>query len=152
MIEIREVSSEEMNAVTVAFSSFFAEGGLPGKYDAVACAEYWRNLIDQERSVSLVAVDASGKMVGVYMGLIAPDMLTGQTTAYECVWYVQPEYKGIGVKLHKRWERLCIQRGVTRFIAGHLSNWSCTDMPTLYKQLGYQPYEIIYIKDMKETR
>jgi GNAT superfamily N-acetyltransferase len=149
-ITISEVDPEELDAVVTAFASFFSEGRLPGTYDPAFCAEYWRRVHADGRSVSLLAKTSEGVMVGVYMGLLAKDMLTGQTSAYECVWYVMPEYKGLGLRLHRRWEKLCLSRGATRFIAGHLCNWRCTDMPKLYEKLGFQPYEVLYVKDVKE--
>lgn len=150
MIAITELKEEDMDSAGVAFSSFFKEGGIRGKFDCDYCVEYWKSAIRSGASVSFLAKDRD-RMAGVCMGILAPDMLTGQMCAFECIWYVQPEYKGTGIKMYRQWERACKQRGATRFIVGHLSNWSCTDMKKLYEKLGYSPHETTYVKDIENN-
>jgi hypothetical protein len=147
MIEISELKPEDMDAAAVAFSAFFVEAKALGKYNPTFCSAYWKDLYANNRSVSLIAKDKSGAMVGIYAGILGLDPVTGTPTAYEAIWYVMPENKGLGIRMHRKWEEMCRKRGATRFMVGHSKNWQCLDMERLYSRLGYQPYEITYVKE-----
>jgi hypothetical protein len=149
MIEISELKPEEIPAAASAFATFYSEGGIPGKFDSAAATSYWLDAHAVGRAVMLVAKEGE-KMVGIIMGVLSPDLYTGETTAYECVWCVLPEYTGVGLRLYRKWEKECRAKGAVIFIAGHLPKWQCLNMASLYKRLGYQPHEVTYIKRTTE--
>lgn len=98
-----------------------------------------QQLIDSPDGVVIVAEDASGPigMIGV---LVYAHHMSGARIGGEIFWWVEPEHRGIGIRLMKDAEHWVKARGGTamQMIA------PTPNVEALYERLGYIPVERTY--------
>lgn len=88
----------------------------------------------------LLVSERSGEIVGMIGFVIFPHFLSGETTAGEVFWWVEPEHRGEGVKLLREAERYARARGATK-----IQMIAPTDrVALLYQRLGYEFVEANY--------
>lgn len=96
-------------------------------------------LIDGHESVIIVAEDASG-LVGMIGLLLYDHPMSGARVCGELFWWVEPEKRGIGVRLLKDAERWAKAHGA--FALAMIA--PTPEVETLYERLGYQAVERAY--------
>jgi len=101
---------------------------------------------DEAGEVLYVALRDDGKLVGYFVGFIAPGL--HYKTCLTChldIFYVHPDHRGKrgGVYLFKAVEAECKRRGVQRIFTGSKSH---KDASKLFEFLGYTEVERYYSK------
>lgn len=98
-------------------------------------------LIADENGLLLV-VERAGTVVGMIGALLFPHHMSGDLTAGELFFWMEPEHRGYGVRLLVRAERWARERGATtmQMIA------PSEEVGILYRRLGYSPLEVAYEK------
>jgi GNAT superfamily N-acetyltransferase len=105
----------------------------------VQMAHLAKHLITLETGLVLVA-ERSGRVVGMIGMLIFPHVLSGELCGGELFWWVDPEARGVGLRLLRRAETWAIDRGAVR-----LQMVAPTpDVGALYERLGYAFVETAY--------
>jgi GNAT superfamily N-acetyltransferase len=92
-----------------------------------------------ERGGMLVS-DRDGCVVGMLGYILFPHFLSGETVASEVCWWVEPEYRGEGLKLLRAAETHAKERG-----AVHMQMIAPSDqVASIYQRCGYQFVEAAY--------
>jgi GNAT superfamily N-acetyltransferase len=107
------------------------------------CYEVY-NARDRQNEVLVVTVRNDAKLVGYFIGFIAPGLhYRSCLTCTMDIFYILPEYRGenCGYNLFKAIERECRQRGVNRLFVGSKLH---KDVSFLYEKLGYIEVERYY--------
>jgi len=96
-------------------------------------------LIDRPGGVVLVA-DRAGTLCGLLGLLVYPHYLSGEMVGGELFWWVNPEARGIGLRLLRHAEMFARAHGAAaiQMIA------PTPEVEALYTRLGYQPVERLY--------
>jgi GNAT superfamily N-acetyltransferase len=95
-------------------------------------------------SGGLLVSERAGELVGMIGFYVYPHFLSGESTAGEVFWWVEPEHRGEGVKLLKEAERRARTAG-----AETMQMIAPTDrVATLYKRLGYEFVEASYQRSL----
>ncbi len=98
--------------------------------------------IESPDGVVLLAEARSGHVVGMLGLLIFAHPLSGQRTAGEICWWVEPSARGTGVQLLKAAEGWATTHG-----AETLQMVAPTDqVATIYERYGYTLSEVAYVK------
>jgi len=62
----------------------------------------------------LLVAERQGKIIGMLGFIVFPHFLSGETVAGEVFWWVEPDFRGEGVKLLREAEKLAKERGAKR--------------------------------------
>jgi GNAT superfamily N-acetyltransferase len=100
--------------------------------------------IDTCKDNTLLAVN--GKCFGLLGGYEVPSPVGEDKIFQEMFWYIQPEYKGLGVKIYKLAEKELKRRGFNVLIMGCLINKYTHKFIKFYERIGYKPLEMHFIK------
>lgn len=86
--------------------------------------------------------------VGMLAGRVIESLITEGYTAYEQMWYVEPEHRGKhSLKLLNLFEQWSRQVGATMCV---MANFDNTSVDKIYRKRGYNPVEHSYFKLLKE--
>ena len=99
-----------------------------------------RGLLTNEKARILVSENGHG-VDGMISFVISPHPFSGEVSALELVWWVEPEARGtIGLKLLREAAQVASQMGATKIVM--ISPTAAVDQ--LYKRLGYEEVEKVF--------
>lgn len=103
-------------------------------------------LIAAEAGTILVA-ERDGALIGMLGLLVYSNPISGEWTAGELFFWVEPEHRGYGVRLLRRAEAWAVGHGASRIqmIA------PTPEVETFYARLGYAAVEVAYDKALDVT-
>jgi GNAT superfamily N-acetyltransferase len=142
---IREATLLDVPRIVELGRKFLADGPYKDQVDNPEQAmRFACSLVDNPKAAVLVAEQAA-RVVGVLAFIIYPHYFTGQLTANEMIWYIEPEARkgGIGMRLMWAGERLAKAMGAIRmqFTA------PTAEVGKLYERFcGYHQIEVGYEK------
>jgi len=96
-------------------------------------------LIESEQGLPLIAVEGE-TVVGLLLVLVYHDHLTDEWIAGELAWWVDPDRRGIGLRMLRLAETWARQQGAQRLQVMAPS----PEVERLYERLGYRPLERTY--------
>lgn len=96
-------------------------------------------LIDQDNGVVFVVAQGTA-LLGMIGVLRFQHHLSGEPVAAEVFWWVEPEARGVGVRLMKRAEAWAKAHGAVRFQMVSPE----PKVGQLYERMGYQAIEVAY--------
>jgi GNAT superfamily N-acetyltransferase len=88
----------------------------------------------------LLVAERGGTLVGMLGFVVFPHFISGEQTASEAFWWVEPEYRGEGIKLLREAEK-CARNAGAEKMAMIAPN---ERVANLYKRLGYEFVESAY--------
>jgi len=99
-----------------------------------------RGLLTNEKARILVSENGHG-VDGMISFVVSPHPFSGEVSALELVWWVEPEARGtIGLKLLREAAQVASQMGATKIVM--ISPTAAVDQ--LYKRLGYEEVEKVF--------
>lgn len=102
----------------------------------------YKLLIDNPQSRIIVSEAAGGIVTGLFALIIFPHYYSGEITAGEIIWYVEPAYRvgGVGLALLREAERLAREAGAVR-----MQLTAPTEaLSAMYKRCGYHQIEVSF--------
>lgn len=98
-------------------------------------------LLTGDSSLLLVA-DRGDTLIGMFGLMVYPHPMSGDLTAAELMWWINPEARGSGLRLLRAGERWAVERGalVLQMIA------PTANVERLYTRLGFVPVERTFQK------
>jgi GNAT superfamily N-acetyltransferase len=151
-ISIRSLSPEDLPLLYHYGKEFFERAKMPGKWSDEEFNKNWSFLLEKGIGGILGAFLKTGDgdiIIGAIGSVISSELCTGAPYASELFLYVGDEYRhGVGKKLVQEFERWSREAGVRRI---HLTNRFAMglEVGTLYKRLGYEPAEAVWVKDVE---
>lgn len=88
--------------------------------------------------------EREGQLTGMLGAMIFPHPMSGQRTASDLFWWVEPEARGDGVRLLKRMEQWAIAQGAERLMMAAPT----ARVGLLYERLGYRAVETSYVRSV----
>lgn len=111
--------------------------------------QFAANMLNNSKGTILVA-EKDGALIGVIAFITMPHWFSGEITATEMIWYVEPEHRAGGIAMRLMWasESLAKALGATRmaFTA------PTPQVGEIYKRFGYKMVEIAYQRSLTECR
>ena len=106
-------------------------------------AESIANVLASPSGVVLVS-GSDASLTGMIAMLVYDHPFSGERTAFELVWWVEPEARGDGVRLLRAAEEWAREEGATKvqMVAPN------ERVGALYERLGYEPVETSYQRSL----
>lgn len=138
---IREANEHDIPRLVEMGMHF--HNGSPYREHIKENPQQMRNLAEQlVLNKGLLLSERAGKICGMFGYFVYPHFMSGEIVAGEVFWWVEPEYRGEGVKLLKEAERRAKSAGAAR-----MQMIAPDDrLGTLYKRMGYSFVEASYQK------
>ncbi|MDQ3170236.1 MAG: GNAT family N-acetyltransferase [Acidobacteriota bacterium] len=97
-------------------------------------------LIEHPHGCVLVAENEAHALVGMLGAIVYAHHISGESVCGEVFWWVEPEHRGVGVRLLRAIETWATGKGALKMqmIA------PTPDVCVLYERLGYAPVETAY--------
>jgi GNAT superfamily N-acetyltransferase len=92
--------------------------------------------------------ERDGKVCGMIAVYLFPHFISGELIAGEVVWWVEPEYRGEGIKLVREAERRARAKGAVKMqmIA------PTEQVARIYERIGYDYIESAYQRDLTKAK
>lgn len=114
--------------------------------DMPAMARLWASLLDAGTAI-VYRLSEEEKSQGVIMGLIIPDLLIGDVTCTEYLWFVKPESRAYSLDLLGKLELTAKEVGCKRILLG-ARYFRLDALERLYRTMGYRKTGIAVEKDL----
>ena len=137
----------DLPQVAALGAHFYAEGKLPGSFNAAYWKQSWTELLNNGSGV-IFGLWRGEEFVGALGGVLFPDPNTGEPVATEFFWYVLPSARGAGLQLLTSFEAWAAEAGATRVHMVHLLKLAPEKLGRLYQRRGYTPTETLYVKTL----
>lgn len=111
----------------------------------------WRRFFSGAPNFAIGFAAFDGKLpVGLILGLVIPDDVTGEMKAVESHWIVAPKWRDgwVGIKLLRAFEAAVKAAGTARIICGSYVTGDPARMRKLYARMGYTPYAEAFSKQV----
>lgn len=93
-------------------------------------------------------LEDGGKMIGGLGAIKHPDLHSGELTAVETFWFVDPTHRGEGIALFNAFEQWGNEQGCKKLAMIHLSDSYPEILERLYKRRGYKLVEKHYVRSL----
>jgi GNAT superfamily N-acetyltransferase len=143
---VRQATDEDYKQLDSLCEKFFSEGGLKGVPQNFSAG--LRKHVDAGVALCLVLVKQD-VVVGTIGAMISEDFITNDLICTEMFWYVEPDHRRQGIKLHKALEKEAKKYGCERIYMVHLAKLKADKLERYYRKCGYEPLEVFYSKDLK---
>lgn len=105
--------------------------------------ELARALLATDQAAIFVA-EVGGVVVGCLALHVFPHPMSGEQTANELVWWVNPEARGVGLLLLRRGEQWAKAMGAQTLQM--VAPQAATDVQAFYQRAGFVPVETMYAR------
>lgn len=138
---IREATTADTPRLVEMGERFLTETAYRGRVtvNPTQMAETVTLLGDSEVGTVFV-LELRGVVVGMIGLLLFQHPIAGEPTVAELFWWVEPEYRGGGIRLLKRAEQWARDQGAVKM---HMIA-PTPDIGQMYERLGYEPIEVSY--------
>jgi len=145
---IRQVTKEDVPNCLDLLKEFQEEALK--KYGTNIDPDQILSTVEHYLEYSFVA-EHDGKIVGILAGQAMKIPAADKPIYHEAVWYVSKAHRRVGIHLLKTLEQKCRETGIGHIIMAHMYNSMPDALAKFYIRSGYRPFEIHYIKNIKEV-
>jgi GNAT superfamily N-acetyltransferase len=98
----------------------------------------------------ILVAEEEDRLVGLLAFILFPHYFSGEPTAGEVMWYVEPEHRPGGIALKLLWaaEELAKTLGAVRM----QMTSPTADVASIYQRFGYKQIEVSYQKELQKCR
>lgn len=145
MITVEKGTLEDVAAGAEAGRKFYettAYTDIP--YDVPTVKRLLAKMIEEG---TLVVLKADGVIVGGAGGLTGPIFFNDDSkVGFELFWWIEPAYRGQGLKLLRALERAAQEVGCTHWVMMALEDQTVEQVDVLYRRRDYRRIERGYLK------
>lgn len=143
---IREASPDDLPKLVKLASQFYSVSTHLEDFSLDSFCENWSKLITGP-GVIFLSTDGT-EITGALGGVAYPDINSGTQQAVEFFWWVDPEYRGHGVRLYKAFEEWAKARGCSVLRMMALSDSKPEQLFKFYSRKGFKLVEFHYVKNL----
>lgn len=144
---IRRAEFKDIESALLLIKDFHKES--MNAYNVLCDEKIARDVMTKFVDTSFV-VEVEEKIVGLLGGLIVNYPLNNKPMYSEFIWYVTPKYRKYGVRMYKKLEEYCRERGLTQVGMALMANSKADKLEKFYLKLGFELLEKHYIKTLEE--
>ena len=126
---VREATDSDFSQLDELCEKFFEEGGMSGIPRNFSAG--LRRHVDNGIGLCLTLVDGD-RVWGTIGALVSEDFITSDLVCTEMFWYVDPDHRRQGIKLHRALEAEAKKRGCARIYMVHLAKLNASKMEKYY--------------------
>lgn len=146
---IRPATLEDLPNMEDAARAFYASSSVLKGFDKERFIAVWTELIQRDIGVIFVTVEA-GRVRGALGGMVYPDAYSERLVATEMFWFIEPGFRGCGMRLYREFEAWARARGCREIRMVHLADSMPEKLDRVYHRLGYEPCEVHYRKELAQ--
>jgi len=146
-VTIREINIDELPALEPLAKAFYASSRFLRGLDMGRAIAAWAEFI-KSGCGTIFAMFHLDMVIGAIGCIRYPDIYSGEPIATEFFWYVFPQHRGQGLNLYYRFEQWARDTGCRQIRMAHLCDVMPDGMSVLYRELGYEPMETNYVKEL----
>jgi hypothetical protein len=119
--KVSDFTSLIVDDISKFMNDGFAVEVPPRKFDPVRFKLMVSIILENTDAVAYLLFDSHNRCQGVFIGVIAPDIVTSDELGTQLVWRVSGDGKGYGMELLRAFTDWCRIRGATKVVAagGH---------------------------------
>ena len=145
---VRELHLWEIRgAITALFPHFLQEVGYHKKLNVNHLIPAWEGMARHGHAKTLV-LGGTDSPAGIFLGLIVPDLFTGELQGLEVLWYVRREHRKHSLRLLATFEADAKKQGCTTILSGAVADYKAEAMGRLYERRGYKFHGNAYEKNL----
>ena len=144
-MEFRKVKHEDFGGVINLIKEFYEESIK--EFGSTIDLNFLIGVFDKLKGTSFLA-EKDGKVVGLLAGEMVGDLLSGEATYAEIMWFVSKDHRSCGARLLRFVEKWVTEQGIKRMMMVHMCNAKEGQLREFYARLGYRPMEVHYIKEL----
>jgi GNAT superfamily N-acetyltransferase len=120
-----------------------------GRLNEASFLTCWGGMMDAGHAF-LVLMEEDREVVGAMGVVVGPMTFWDKLSANEIFWYVLPEHRkgSTPIRMLRVAEAEAKRRGCSVVVAGHKVFWNAEKMERLYRVVGYQPHDLMYVKEI----
>jgi GNAT superfamily N-acetyltransferase len=133
------------------FFKKFEEASKFVKVNPDYAKERYRQMIANGNAKGFILIDdTTGKLAGGIGMLKGPDLHSGEMTAVETFWFVDPSSENSfgAMELYRCFERWAKETGCKKMAMIHMMNSSPAKLQRLYERMGYTLIEQHFVKEI----
>lgn len=147
MIEfIRELTDEDRFALQELGPKFYDLCNIGGKFDMNWFMLVWKKVLASGVG-AMWRLHEGDRIIGYFGAIIHPCMFSGEITASETFWFVDPEYRSGsgGARLFLQFLKWAEALKVDRVQSAHVTSSMASELEGFYERLGFKKFETSYI-------
>ena len=142
------MTPDELQDLEPGAKEFYASSKHLKGFDLAKFVGMWTQLITSGTGVIFAMRDDEGQVQGAISGVIYPEPYSEGLVATEFFWFVRPQHRGKGLDLYYRLEQWAKEKQASQIRMAHLCDLMPDGLKWLYGELGFEPIEILYAKDL----
>lgn len=144
---IRRATPEDLPHLRGLATEFYHTTKFLKGFDFRRWCDTWGLLLRGGGAIFL-AETSDLRHIGAIGGVAFPDINTGEITATEFFWLVDPAYRGCGVRLYQAFENWARIEGCTQIRMVALTDSMSEELDRFYKHKGFERQEVHYSKSL----
>lgn len=145
---IWQVMPDDLPRMGKVAERFYASSKHLNGFDIERFTKFWFPLLENGMGTIFAVYDEEMEIVGAIGGMAYPEPYNGEMQAMEFFWFVQPEHRGVGMKLYRMFEEWARGRGCKRIRMAHLTDLMPEKVHRVYERLGFEQIEVHYSKEL----
>lgn len=145
-MEFRFADLSDVKGIVATVVNFAKNKGSKTEYNLFSSrhleSELTR-LINSPSGCVILSVE-SNRVVGVLVGTISGSLFSPALAAEELMWWIEPEYRGRGLKMMRMFEQWAKDSGAVMCVMSGFD-----DLEKFYKLKGYEKRSTHYTKEVK---
>lgn len=147
---IAKATTEDLERMEPTARKFYNSSRFLRVFEASRFIALWSSLFSAGTGVIFV-VRENDQIVGAIGGVVYPEPYSGDLIAQEFFWFVEPEYRGVGMRLYFTFEGWARDRGCEEIRMGHLHDLMPDKIAAVYRRLGFSAVETNYSKRLTKV-
>lgn len=149
---IREAQASDIERVLEMGHRFLREGPYSREISSnMETTSHLAHAILSNPLAKILVNDENGNLTGLMVFIVYDHYFSGEKTAGEVIWYVEPEYRNTftGIALLRAAQRMAREMGATTMqFTAPATLGSDERIPKMYEMLGYHPVETTYARKL----
>lgn len=147
-MEIRQLDISELPLLEPGAKEFYASSKYLKGFEMPRFISLWTTLIENGTGRIYGMFDENGNVQGAILGVLYPELYGPGLIATEFAWFVREKYRGSGLRLYYKFEEWAKEKKATQIRMTHLCDLMPDKLKWLYLELGFEPIEINYAKEL----
>lgn len=148
---IREATINDIPRVIELGRKFLVEGPYVGQIaDKPEEATRFATLLIGNPNAKILVAEQDKVIIGVLAFILFPHHFSGEMTALEIIWYVEPQARKGGIAMRLMWEAEKIAKSMN----AHYMQFTAPDAKAsaIYERFGYHQVEVGYQKEISKCQ
>jgi GNAT superfamily N-acetyltransferase len=147
---IREATLDDLARIMELGDRFLEVGPYKGRVKNHQQSEQFAKAVITTIGKVLLWVEDDGRISGILAFLLLPHYFTGELTAQEIMWYVEPEYRKGCAALRLMWAAEEMARNLGAVTMQFTA--PTRETSAIYQRFGYKPLEMTFEKEFATCR